>query len=83
MSGDLFDGLPEYPPALPDDELELLRDLPDWDTVQEVPQGLEAAARRLAARGLVKTCRWRDDPISTHRTLYAGRLPAAALRSAT
>ena len=45
MSG-LFDSLPKFPPALPDDELRLLAALPDWDTVTEISHEDEAVARR-------------------------------------
>ena len=81
----LFPFLRSHPPALPDDELRLLRDLPlytDNDpVVRAVEQEDEATCRRLERRGLVKVHRWKDDPIATRPTLYAGRLPASTLRS--
>jgi hypothetical protein len=74
--GDLFPDSPRHPPSLPDDELRLLATLPRYDTVREIEEGERAACRRLASRGLVKIHHWKDDPIATRPTLYAGRLYA-------
>lgn len=73
----LFDAPPQFPPALPDDELRLLASLPDYDTVRELAPEEAAAARRLERRGLVKLHRWKDDPIAIRPILYAGRLPTS------
>jgi hypothetical protein len=70
----LFGDLPVFPAALPQDEMALLASLPTWDTVEEVRQENEAAARRLEKRGLIKIHRWKDDPIAIRPTMYAGRL---------
>ena len=75
----LFDQLPEFPPSLPDDELRLLAQLPDWGTVTEVDEADYPAARRLAKRGLIKIRREKDDPIALMPTWYAGRLPASRI----
>lgn len=82
MTG-LFKDLPKFPFALPDDELRLLASLPEWDAVQEIDHQDAGAARRLEKRGLIKVERCRDDPAGTLRTMYAGRLPQASIRSAT
>lgn len=82
MTPPLFERLPEFPPALPDDELRLLATLPDYDTVREIEPDEEAACRRLEKRGLVKVHRWKDDPIAIRPTMHAGRLPAARPRDA-
>lgn len=77
-----FEQLPQFPVALPDDELKLLARLPEWDTVAEIDEEEEAAVRRLERRGLVKIHRWKDDEMSIRPTLWAGKLPTAALRQA-
>lgn len=78
---DLFPDAPVFPVALPDDELRVLRYLPDWDavaqTVTRIDDGDYAAARRLEKRGLIKLSRWKDDPIQVYPELYGGKLPAA------
>ncbi|HEY1605603.1 MAG TPA: hypothetical protein VGF77_08380 [Allosphingosinicella sp.] len=80
MAGDiLFDELPSFDLPLPQDELKLLAALPDYGDnhcVQQVPDDQEACCRRLAARGLVKLHRWKDDPIAIRPTMYAGRIGA-------
>ena len=81
MSG-LFDNLPEFPVALPNDELALLARLPEWPTSTEVDDEEQAACRRLEKRGLVKLHRWKDDPMAIRRTWYAGKLPTAMPRAA-
>lgn len=83
---ELFQDLPRFPVALPDDELRLLATLPDYDPitqeVMEIDQDDEAAARRLEKRGLIKVHRWKDDPIAIRLTMYAGRLPSSRLSDA-
>jgi len=69
----LFGNLPEFPPAMPDDELKLLGRLPDWPTIMEVEEDEHAPCRRLANKGLVKISRQKDDPIAMRPTWYAGR----------
>ena len=76
---DLFPDAPQFPPALPDDELRLLASLPIYDTTREIDWCEEAAARRLEKRGLIKIHRQKDDPIAIRPTMYAGKLPAALL----
>lgn len=76
----LFDRLPEYPPALPDDELKLLADLPEWPTEQEVDDVDHGTARRLERKGLIKISRQLLDPAGSMRTWFAGKLPAALVR---
>lgn len=78
----LFERLPTFPPALPDDELRLLASLPDWDDVAQIAECFVAAARRLERRKLIRVCRWKDDPCAMRPTLYAGKLPAANLAQA-
>lgn len=76
MTG-LFENLPQFPPALPDDELRLLAKLPDYSdrqSVTAVNEDEEAACRRLEKRGLIKVHRWKDDPVAYRPTLYAGKL---------
>lgn len=69
----LFQNLPAYPPALPDDELRLLASLPIWDTQQELDQRELPVARRLARKGLVK--------ISQCQGVFAaGKLATASVR---
>jgi hypothetical protein len=83
MTPTLFEELPSFPPALPDDELRLLASLPDYEpgeTVQAIDAGDEAACRRLERRGLVKVKRWKDDPAGIRRTMYAGRTALAKVR---
>jgi|688.fasta_scaffold1830030_1 hypothetical protein len=79
----LFDALPVFPVALPDDELSLLAKLKgcDWPTNQALEWGEHAAARRLESRGLLKISRQKDDPIASYPTWYAGKTPTAALRT--
>ena len=77
--GELFELLPAYPKALPDDELRFLASLPEWDTVQELLDEEIAVARRLARRGLVKISRWKADPSGVVCTYGAGRLPASVI----
>lgn len=74
---DLFPDALRFPPALPDDELRVLRYLPIWDTVTKIETGDEAPARRLEKRGLIKIERAKDDPIQFGYTLYGGKLYAA------
>lgn len=78
----LFDDLPIFPTALPDDELALLRKLDgcDWPTEQEVDWEDRAAARRLEKRGLIKISRQKMDPIATEPEWFAGKLPTAHVR---
>lgn len=82
MTDPLFRSLPEFPPALPNDDLRLLAVLPDWDTTQEVPEEQHAAAGRLERRGLIKISREKMDPIAMRPTWFAGRLPASRLQGA-
>jgi hypothetical protein len=73
----LFDSLPQFPPALPDDELACLNrttaqppgewDLLDWEEWK--------VAQRLERRGLLKISRCDGE-------LWAQRTPAATLRLA-
>lgn len=78
----LFPDLPVFPAALPADELALLATLKgcEWPSVQEVDADQHAAARRLAAKGLVKISRQKDDPVAIWPTWYVGKLPASGLR---
>ncbi len=81
----LFSSLPQFPPALPDDELKLLAILPDYNerqSVTAVDWEDEPACRRLEKRGLIKVHRWKDDDLAARPTLYAGRLHRLALSSA-
>ena len=75
---DLFGGnLPKCQLPLPQDELRLLVRLPIYGpqkTMQAIEQDDEATCRRLEKRSLVKVHRWKDDPIASRPTLYAGRL---------
>lgn len=79
MSG-LFDDLPAFPVARPDDELRLMARLPDWPTITEVDDDEHAACRRLERAGLVKVCREKNDPSAIRPTWYAGRMAASRLR---
>jgi hypothetical protein len=79
MNG-LFEDLPEFPPALPDDELRLLAALPEWDTVSEIAEEEHAAARRLERRGLIKIQREKIDPCAMRPTWFGGVLPSATIR---
>ncbi len=79
----LFDNLPEFPPALLDDELRLLAMLPDWDTVMDLDEEDWPAARRLERRGLIKIMRVKLDPIAIRPTWSAGKLPTANPREVT
>lgn len=78
----LFDNLPVFPVALPDDELRLLARLPEWTTTTEVDDEEQPAARRLEKRGLIKIQRHKMDPIAIRPTWFAGKLPASHLRGA-
>ena len=77
----LFDALPQFPVALPDDELRLLATLKgcDWPMNQEVAWNDYPAARRLEKRGLIKISRQKMDPIATDPEWFAGRLPASGI----
>lgn len=79
----LFDHLPEFPPALPDDELRLLQELPDWPTVQEIAPGDFPPARRLESKGLIKISRVKYDPCEIWPHWEGGKLPPSALRQVT
>jgi hypothetical protein len=80
----LFEHMPVFPVALPDDELALLARLDgcDWPTNQEVDWEDYPAARRLERRGLIKISRQKSDPIAIDPTWYAGKLPDASVRPA-
>lgn len=80
--GGLFTSLPCFPGAVPTDELRLLASLEgcDWPTYTAIDETDHAAARRLAARGLIKISRQKDDPAAHYPTWYVGRLPDAGLR---
>ncbi|MDP2621448.1 MAG: hypothetical protein Q8P46_14975 [Hyphomicrobiales bacterium] len=84
MPEGLFSELPQFPPALSDEELQFLASLPVYDdalqTVREIAQEDERICRRLERRGLVKIHRWKDDPAGELFTMYAGKLPAATIR---
>ena len=79
----LFDELPVFQVALPEDELALLAKLNgcDWPTNQALEWEEHAAARRLEGRGLLKISRQKDDPIASYPTWYAGKTPTAAIRA--
>lgn len=70
----LFERLPQFPPALPDEDLAFLRGLSpgpgEWDLLDYDEW---AVARRLERRGLVKISHCAGD-------LWAQSTPAAALR---
>ena len=70
----LFDNLPKFPPALPDDELHLLSKLPQFPTVTELREDQESACRRLERKGIVKVQREKMDPIAMRPTWFAGRV---------
>ena len=73
----LFDRLPQFPPALPDDELRELATLPEWPTTQEVVGEIErSTVMRLFRRGLVKVAHEGCE-------MWAGKTPAAIVRRAT
>lgn len=76
---ELFKNLPEFPPALPDDELRLLAWLPEWPTTIDLDESDHAACRRLEKKGLVKVRRLKLDPIAVYPTWGAGKLPAILL----
>lgn len=78
----LFDSLPMFPVALPDDELALLAKLDgcDWPTNREVDWEDRPAARRLEKRGLIKISRQKMDPIAIEPDWFAGKMPASGLR---
>lgn len=80
----LFDALPQFPVALPDEELALLNRLRDceWPDNTELSQDERPIARRLAAKGLIKITRQKMDPISIEPDWFAGLLPAANIRTA-
>jgi hypothetical protein len=79
----LFDNLPQFPIALPDDELALLAKLNgcDWPSNQEVDWQDHAAARRLEKRGLIKISRQKMDPVAIDPDWFAGKLPQAGIRT--
>lgn len=83
----LFDTpLPTFPPALPEDELQLLRMLPDYgdnQCVTEVSDEWHAAARRLERRQLIKIQREKTDDLAFRPTWFAGVLPAGRVRPIT
>lgn len=70
----LFAELPEFPPALSDDEQRMLNDLPDWPTMQEVYAADYPTARRLERRKLIKISRHKLDPIAIEPTWFAGKI---------
>ena len=72
----LFDNLPQFPPALPDDELRELASLPEWPTTQEVCGEVERGIiMRLFRRGLVKVAHEGCE-------MWAGKTAASGLRPA-
>ena len=77
----LFAALPEFPAALPADELSLLAQMPWWPANMEVSWDEHPPARRLETRGLIKISRQKSDPVATYPTWYAGKVSAAAIRS--
>lgn len=77
----LFDRLPKFPVALPDDELFMLARLPEWPTTQEVYADYHNVVRRLERRGLVKVQR-QSDGLGGFPEWWAGKLPTASLRKA-
>lgn len=79
MSG-LFQSLPEFPVALPDDELRLLAALPDWPTNQEIVWDERPAARRLERRGLIRISRLKMDPVAFDPDWFAGKLETSGVR---
>jgi hypothetical protein len=81
----LFDNLPQFPIALPDDELALLAKLDgcDWPTNQEVDWEDRPAARRLEKRGLIKISRQKMDPVAGEPDWFAGKLPQSGIRTLT
>jgi len=85
MTERLFADLPQFPCALPHDELALLRKLVgcDWPTNQELDWSDRPAARRLAEKGLIRISRQKSDPVATDPDWYAGKLPAASIRGET
>lgn len=70
----LFDQLPQFPPALPDEDLAFLQGLSpgpsEWDLLDS---NKWAAAKRLERRGLVKISMCEGD-------MWAQKTPAASLR---
>lgn len=76
----LFENLPTFPVALPDEELFILGRLPEWPTTQEVYVDDHAIVGRLERRGLVKVSRL-SDGLGSLPTWWAGKLPAASLRA--
>jgi hypothetical protein len=77
----LFEALPIFPVALPNDELRILAWLSEWPTTVQLQEDQHAAARRLERRGLIKISREKSDPVQHWPDWYAGKLPAAALSS--
>lgn len=71
----LFDNLPQFPPALPDEELKFLAGLPDVGTAERLDWTEWRLARSLAYRGLIKVSKCDGD-------LWAEKLPEASLRKA-
>lgn len=80
----LFVDLPQFPAALPDDELALLAKMEgcDWPTHQEIDWEDRAPARRLEQRGLIKISRQKMDPVACEPDWFAGKLPSSAIRIA-
>lgn len=80
----LFDNLPTFPVALPDDELALLAKLGgcDWPCNQEIDWEDRAPARRLERRGLIKISRQKMDPVAMEPDWFAGKLAMAGIRAA-
>ena len=71
----LFENLPKFPPALPDEELIFLGGLPDAGTAERLDVNEWRIARTLERRGLLKISRCDGD-------LWAEKLPTASLRPA-
>lgn len=76
----LFDNLPQFPSALPDEDLALLGSLPLWPTEREVTDDSHAIAARLERKGLIKISRQKMDPAAHRPTWFAGRLPSSMVR---
>jgi hypothetical protein len=72
----LFDKLPKFPPALPDDELRLLQSLPSLPTMQMLEDSEHDAAASLKRRGLISV-------ESEDNMLFAGKKTEAVIRPAT
>lgn len=76
----LFGDLPSFPVALPDDELRLLSQMPDWPSNMEIDRDQYAACRRLEKRGLIKIERQKMDPVAIDPDWFAGKLPTSSVR---